>query len=141
MVRRSLPFFLILALGALPAFPQMDVPWERLAQVKLVKEAGKFVPQFQEPVQQLSGEEIQLRGFMLPLDQAPRQAHFILSANPVADCFFCMPGGPETLVEVKLGTGVEFSYDPIVISGRLELLTDDPMGMYYRLTEARLQAD
>jgi hypothetical protein len=141
MVRRSLPLFLILLLVALPASAQMDVPWERLAQVKLVKESGKFVPEFQEPVQQLSGEEIQLRGFMLPLDQAPRQAHFILSANPVADCFYCMPGGPETLVEVKLGTAVEFSYDPIVISGRLELLKDDPMGMYYRLTEARLQTD
>lgn len=141
MIRWTILLLLVLMWAALPAYAQMEVPWERLAQVKLVKEEGKFVPQFLEPVQQLNGEEIQLKGFMLPLDQAPKQAHFILSANPVADCFYCMPGGPETLVEVKLSTAVEFSYNPITISGRLELLQDDPLGMYYRLTEARLQTD
>ena len=96
----------------------MDVSWEMLAQVKLVKDDARYVPQFEGEVEKLKGQEIQLQGFMLPLDQAAKQQHFILSANPVADGFFCMPGSPETLIEVKTEKAVEFSYDPNMISGK-----------------------
>lgn len=121
----------------LTAHAQQDVSWETLSQVKLTKADNKFVPKFETPVAQLSGQQIQVKGFMMPLEQAAKQKHFILSANPVQNCFYCLPGGPESLVEVRLEKPVEFSYDPITIAGRLELLKDDPMGMYYRLTDAR----
>jgi hypothetical protein len=135
----------LLLLGALFLMPlaanaQMNVAWETLGQVKLVKADGQFVPEFEAAVQQLEGQQVRLKGFMLPLDQASKQQHFILSANPVANCFFCMPGGPESLVEIKADKAVEFSYDPIEISGTLELLQDDPMGMYYRITSAKINS-
>ena len=43
------------------------------------------------------------------------------------------------MVEVKLREAVDFKYDPIVVRGKLELLTDDPMGMYYRMEGASLE--
>lgn len=138
MNRRFLPFvFALIFFLPLPAQAQQDVSWDVLAQVKLAKADNKFVPKFEAPVAQLQGQEIQIKGFMMPLEQAAKQQHFILSANPVQNCFYCLPGGPESLVEVRTERPIEFSYDPITIAGRLELLSDDPMGMYYRLADAR----
>ena len=138
MNRRFLPFvFALIFFLPLSAQAQQDVSWDVLAQVKLAKADNKFVPKFEAPVAQLQGQEIQIKGFMMPLEQATKQQHFILSANPVQNCFYCLPGGPESLVEVRTERPIEFSYDPITIAGRLELLSDDPMGMYYRLADAR----
>lgn len=127
------------ALYIQPVVAQAVTDWEVLAEVSLVEQGIMFVPSFGEPVQALSNREVRLRGFMLPLEEAPRQQHFILSANPVQNCFFCLPGGPESMVEVKLREAVDFKYDPIVVRGKLELLTDDPMGMYYRMEGASLE--
>ena len=139
MSRRLLACLLPLLFAGV-AFGQ-TTSWDTMAQVRLVKQDGRYVPEFEAAVLELAGTEIQLKGFMLPLDQSPKQAHFLLSANPVAECFFCLPGGPESLVEVKLDGEIDFSYDPIAIAGTLELLEDDPMGMYYRLVSARVATD
>lgn len=112
--------------------------WDVLAKVETVEKDLLMVPNFSEDVQALDGQVIQLRGYIMPLDQAKEQKHFVLSANPVAGCYFCVPGGPESMVEVKAKKKVKFGYNPITISGTLELLADDPMGMYYRLTDAQL---
>jgi hypothetical protein len=64
-----------------------------------------------------------------------RQSHFILSAMPQT-CSFCMPGGPEQLVEVKSAKPVKYTFEPVVLTGKLAVLKDDPTGVYYRLTEA-----
>lgn len=124
---------------ALPAAAQSDVSWETLGQVKLVRADARFVPEFEDAVRALDGQRVQVEGFMLPLQQAAEQQHFILSAFPVADCFYCMPGGPEAMIEVRLSSPVAFSYDPTTVSGTLELLDDDPMGMYYRLVDAETE--
>ena len=34
------------------------------------------------------------------------------------------------------GAGWQVANEPIVVSGKLEVLKDDPMGLYYRLTDA-----
>jgi hypothetical protein len=112
--------------------------WEVLSKVKVVEKDNLLAPEFSEEVLSLNGKRVTLRGYMMPLDQAKKQKNFILSANPVAACYFCLPGGPETMVEVKALKSVPFNYNPIVVTGKLELLEDDPMGMYYRLVDAEL---
>ncbi len=135
---RYLSVLLLLVL-AVPVSAQTDVAWETLAQVKLVRADARFVPEFEQQVRSLAGQSVTVEGFMLPLEQAAEQAHFILSAFPVANCFYCMPGGPEAMIEVRLGGPIAFSYDPLTVSGTLELLEDDPMGMYYRLVDAKTE--
>lgn len=122
----------------LVAFGQQEISWQTLQQVNFSKEGGQYVLQFGDDVQQLDGKEVKLQGFMMPLDQAAKQQNFILSANPVTSCFYCLPGGPESMVEVKAQSGVEFSYSPVTLAGKLELLRNDPSGMYYRLSDARM---
>jgi len=130
--------------GALPPSPYMDKPlpelkgvvsWRTLSQVQAVKVKDRFMPQFSNNVTALDKKEIRLQGFMMPLDMGEKQKRFILSALPPS-CAFCLPGGPDQLVEVQAKTAVKYGFEPIVISGKLTVLRDDPMGLYYRLTEA-----
>jgi uncharacterized protein len=77
-----------------------------------------------------------VQGFMMPLDASERQHHFILSSVPTT-CSFCIPAGPEGLVEVRATSPVRYSIDPVVVEGRLAVLENDPYGLFYRLTDAR----
>ena len=111
------------------------VSWRLLAQVELVKVKDRFQPQFSAGVAALDAKEVKLQGFMLPLEMGDKQSHFVLAAMPV-DCAFCMPGGPESLVEVKAKQPIAYGNSPLVLSGRLAVLKDDPAGIFYRLTDA-----
>lgn len=128
----------------LPPSPYLDKPlpemkgvvsWKTLGEVKPVKQKDKFVPEFAKSVAALDKKEVKLQGFMMPLDMGEKQARFILTSMPPS-CAFCLPGGPEQLVEVLAKTPVKYGFEPIVLSGRFSVLRDDPMGLYYRLTEA-----
>lgn len=124
------------AAAAKPLPERKDVvSWRLLAQVELVKLKDRYAPQYAAAVTALDKKEVKLQGFMLPLQMGDQQSHFVLTAMPQS-CAFCVPGGPEQLVEVKTKKPVAYGYDPIVLSGRLEILKDDPNGLFYRLTDA-----
>lgn len=113
------------------------VSWNLLAQIEAVPQGNTFVPRFDKAIRQLDGKIVRLQGFMLPLGMGEKQQHFVLTATPPT-CAFCLPGGPDSVIEVKASTPIKFGYEAIALSGRLELLKNDPMGLYYRLGEARL---
>ena len=115
--------------------PTGVLPWEKFANVTLVKEKDRYVPRFGAELAALEKKELRVQGFMMPLDTGARQKRFLLSALP-PECGFCMPGGPEQVVEVQAKTPVKYVLEPIVISGRLVLVRDDPGGLLYRLTDA-----
>ena len=112
------------------------VSWKLLAQVELVKVKDRYQPQFAAAVAALDSKEVKVQGFMMPLEMGDKQSHFILSAMP-QDCAFCMPGGPEQLVEVRTTKPVKYTFDPVVLTGKLAVLKDDPTGVFYRLTDAQ----
>ena len=111
------------------------VSWKLLSQVELVKQKDRYVPQFASGVNALDQKQVKVQGFMMPLEPGEKQAHFVLSAMPQT-CAFCMPGGPEQLVEVKMKTPVKYTFDAVVVAGRLTVLKDDPTGVFYRLIDA-----
>ena len=111
------------------------VSWKLLAQVELVKVKDRYEPQFSSGVAALDAKEVKVQGFMMPLEMGDKQSHFILSATPQS-CAFCMPGGPESLVEVKTRKPIAYGMDAVVLSGKLLVLKDDPTGVFYRLTDA-----
>jgi hypothetical protein len=100
-----------------------------------VKQKDRYVPKFAQSVAQLDQKEVKIQGFMMPLQVGDKQSHFVLSAMPVT-CSFCMPGGPEQLVEVKTKRPVKYSFEPVVVTGRLSVLKDDPTGVFYRISDA-----
>ncbi len=111
------------------------VSWRLLAQVELVKLKDRYQPQFAAGVAALDAKEVKLQGFMMPLEMGDKQSHFILSATPQS-CAFCMPGGPESMVEVKAKKPLAFGLEPVILTGKLAVLKDDPTGVFYRLTDA-----
>ncbi|MGZ3242027.1 MAG: DUF3299 domain-containing protein, partial [Burkholderiaceae bacterium] len=74
-------------------------------------------------------------GFMMPLEPGVKQKHFLLSVNP-GTCAYCMPAGPDGVVEVTSKIPVKYSYEPVVVSGKMAVLKNDPTGLFYRMTEA-----
>jgi hypothetical protein len=40
------------------------------------------------------------------------------------------------MVEVKSKAPVKYTLEPVVLTGKLSILKDDPTGVFYRLTDA-----
>jgi hypothetical protein len=131
---------------SLPIDPQLlnDLPelkgvvsWKLLGQVKSVQVGSKFVPEFAAEVRQLDKQEVRLQGYMMPIVAGETHNHFLLTMRP-PHCPFCLSIGPEYIVEVKSKGPIKHTYEPIVVAGRLNVLSDDPFGLYYRLVDAQL---
>jgi len=111
------------------------VSWKLLSSVQTKTEKNRVVPTFPAQVQALDAKTVRVQGFMLPLEPGDKQKHFLLSAVPTT-CSFCIPAGPEGLIEVRSKTPVPYSLEPVVVEGRLAVLEKDPYGLYYRVTDA-----
>ena len=131
---------------ALPVDPQLlnDLPevkgvvsWKLLGQVKTAQVGQRFVPEFTAEIRKLDQQDVKLQGYMMPIAAGEKHDHFLLTMRP-ADCPFCLSVGPEYIVEVKAKASIKHTYEPVVLAGRLNVLRDDPYGLYYRLTEAQL---
>lgn len=126
--------------GANSPFPPLAartdvVPWSVLTAVKTKNEKNRILPVFNLDQMALNQKTQRIQGFMMPLDPGEKQKHFLLSSVPLT-CAFCLPGGPESMVEVKTKTPVKYSMEPVVVEGRFLVLNDDSYGLYYRITDA-----
>ena len=113
------------------------VSWKVLSQVKTSQVGQRFLPEFAPEIRKLDQQEVKLQGYMMPIATGEKHDHFLLTMRP-ADCPFCLSVGPEYIVEVKAKTSIKHTYEPVIIAGRLNVLRDDPYGLYYRLTDAQL---
>jgi uncharacterized protein len=111
------------------------VSWKTLSQVEPVKQGGKMVPQFSRDIMGLDKTDVRVQGFIIPLDMGDKQKHFLLSAVP-PHCPFCMPAGPDAIVEVHAKKPLGYGFEPIIVTGRFAVLKDDPAGVLYRMTDA-----
>jgi hypothetical protein len=109
--------------------------WSVLTDVKTKVEKNRMLPVFSTPVLALNLKSQRIQGFMMPLDPGEKQKHFLLSSVPLT-CSFCVPGGPESMVEVKTKTPIKYSLEPVVVEGQFAVLKDDPNGLYYRMSDA-----
>ncbi|MBI5276649.1 MAG: DUF3299 domain-containing protein [Burkholderiales bacterium] len=111
------------------------VPWSLLTDVKTKAVDNKIVPVFAREQLALDQKKQRVQGFMMPLEPGEKQKHFLLSSVPLT-CAFCVPGGPESMIEVKTKEPVKYTQEPVTIEGRFAVLNDDPYGLYYRVTDA-----
>ena len=133
---------------SLPVDPQLlnDLPelngvvsWRLLGQVKSAQVGSKVVPEFAPEISKLDKQDVRLQEYMLPIVAGETHDHFLLTMRP-PHCPFCLSIGPEYIVEVKSRAPIRHTYEPVVVAGRLNVLRDDPFGLYYRLTDAQLAA-
>lgn len=138
----------ILSIAALFAFTAtqplqaQDTTWKILAKITFKKEYNEMmgfkvdVPVFSENVQKLEGEEITVRGYIIPKEGYKDHTEFIFSAYPYSMCFFCGGAGPETVMEVYASEPIEYTAEPITLRGKLELNDDDINRLIYAIRDA-----
>lgn len=111
------------------------VPWSTLSDLTKKTTKDAVLPVFSARQKALNKTVQRIQGFMVPLDAKATQTHFLLTSVPLT-CAFCIPGGPESMVEVKASKPVRYSLEPVVVEGQFTLLPNDPYGLYYRLVSA-----
>lgn len=111
------------------------VSWTVLSAVKTRAEGNRLLPAFEKTQLALNQKTQRVQGFMMPLEPGEKQSHFLLTSVPMS-CSFCTPGGPESMVEVRTKTPVKYTLDPVTVEGKFAVLSDDPYGLYYRITDA-----
>jgi len=112
------------------------VSWQLLSSVTSRTEKNRLVPVFPEAIQALNSQSVKLEGFMMPLEPGEKQRHFLLSSVPTT-CSFCVPAGPEGLVEVRSRAPVRYTLEPVMVEGKIAVLTNDPYGLFYRIVDAQ----
>lgn len=119
-----------------PIEARADVlPWSVLTHVKTKIERNAVIPVYPNTIMALDQKSQRVQGYMMPLDPGEKQKHFLLSSVPLT-CAFCVPGGPESMVEVKTKSPVKYSMEVVVVEGHFAVLKNDPYGLYYRMTDA-----
>jgi len=130
-----------------PSFfaPLTDIPgvvsWSLLGKATTVKaKKGRMVPHYTPEISALDNTDVKVQGFMMPLEPGQKQKHFLLTVTS-ASCPYCLPAGPEGVVEIKSKTPVKFTYAPIIMEGKFKVLANDSMGLYYRITDAAMGSE
>jgi hypothetical protein len=114
------------------------LPWSLLSKATTVKaKGGRMVPKYTAEITALDQTDVKVQGFMMPLQPGQKQKHFLLTVTS-ASCPFCLPAGPEGVVEINSKAPVKFTYAPMVMSGKMTVLKSDSMGLYYRINDASL---
>jgi hypothetical protein len=120
-----------------PPLPERGdvVPWSLLTSAKTRVENNRVLPAFDKSQLALDQKTQRVQGFMMPLEPGEKQTHFLLSSVPLT-CAFCLPGGPESMVEVKSRKPVKYTLDAVTVEGKFAVLNDDEYGLFYRITDA-----
>jgi len=129
-----------LLVAATPPEKGILITWNTLADVKYQRRLNEeydlyfMYPAFGAKVKSLEGKLIRIRGYMIPVDEYGRR--YVISARPMAQCFFCGGAGPESLIELQLKkNGLRFKTDEIrTVTGILRLNGNDIDHLSYILT-------
>ena len=125
-------------------FSQNIITWELLKNVEFDEiwseefQAYYMVPKFSESVKEMDGKDVQIRGFIIPVDIV--QDYYVLSANPYSSCFFCGQAGPESVMEIQMIKKYEgLRMDQVLtFKGTLKLNVDDIYQLNYILKDAEI---
>ena len=89
--------------------------WKTLAKITFKKEYDDLLgfkvdrPVFSEDIQKLSGKEVTVTGYIIPVEGYKSHTEFIFSAYPYNMCFFCGGAGPESVMEVISKEPIKYS--------------------------------
>lgn len=122
--------------------PQSEDPlWDTLmtSKVHVNGATGLYEISFSDGVKALEGKKIKISGFLLPLEATETFSRVLLSRKTPA-CFFCLPGGPNEIIEVHTARPISWSDDLVTFDGTLNLVQDEETGMVYVMQETKLVA-
>lgn len=119
--------------------------WETLSKLELIKSYDDLLgeevemPAFSKELKSFEGKIITLEGYVIPLEQNVSSDYFVLSRFPFNSCFFCGNAGPETVAEIYSNKKFDFKDQKVQVTGKLELNADDPLHLFYIISEASVK--
>jgi len=134
---------LLLTVGIASAQEAIDNKvWKALASVEYKiseDEYGElYVPEFSEAAKAMEGKVVTVPGYIIPFEGLFKPKHVIVSSLPLASCFFCGSGGPETVMEVYLNEAVDYTESIVAFKGKLKLNDEDYEQLMYILEDAEM---
>ncbi len=108
-----IPFFLLIVTLC---FSQEKITWADLAHVKFTEkyfpdyDDSFLFPEFLPAVKALQSKKITIKGYFL----SPDGDLTVLSKGPMASCYFCGAGGPETAMELQFKDKPSFKTDDVI---------------------------
>jgi hypothetical protein len=132
----------LLVFSQFSASAQTSNVWKSLAEVTYKISQDNFgelyVPVFSENIKKLEGKVVEADGYIIPFEGMFKPEHIILSSLPLAECFFCGSGGPETVMEAMMATPIKYTSKRVKVRGTLTLNAKDPEKLMYILKNAKL---
>ena len=132
------------------SLPEGGTPWKIFADTGMdeytFEDSDGFEwtgvrPEFKDEIKQLANKKILVQGYMFPLDQNEKQKTFLLIPFPV-HCPYYPHASSNLIIEVHADDPIVYSYDPVNITGMLELVPkDDLYNIFFRLKKANLVAN
>jgi len=137
-------FLLTAALTISAATSPLLINWKKLSDVEFTRKLNKEVsmyflyPTFGPSVKALQGKEIQIKGYIIPVDE--NENIYVVSAQPMAMCFFCGGSGPESIMELQFKNKKQrFKTDEVrTVKGILQLNPTDIEHLNYILKNAEV---
>ena len=137
-------FLLTAALTISAATGPLLINWKKLSDVEFTRKLNKEVsmyflyPTFGPSVKALQGKEIQIKGYIIPVDE--NENIYVVSAQPMAMCFFCGGSGPESIMELQFKNKKQrFKTDEVrTVKGILQLNPTDIEHLNYILKNAEV---
>ena len=124
----------------------IQLDWKMLGHIKFneqfTPELDAYVPYpiFHPTIKQMEGKKIEIKGYIIPIDEVGDDKLLVLSAYPFTNCFFCGGAGPETVMDIHINeTHKRFKQDAVTtFRGKLRLNDSDLYYLNYILEEAEL---
>ncbi|MEM7660122.1 MAG: DUF3299 domain-containing protein [Bacteroidota bacterium] len=142
-MNRLLLIYLLIWMGgfaSLKGQEHLPLQWDQLTDVKFAKPApGKYgfaagEATFGETIQELAGQEIEIKGYMLPITADNKE--YILSRYSFDQCFFCGGAGKESVIMLYPDDQFEFELDEIVTFQGVLHLHRSPDSLAFSLQRA-----
>ncbi len=116
-----------------------DPTWDILKTTRLTTDARGMVHAEVPPkVQALSGQQMSVSGFILPIEASPKFQHFILSRYS-PQCPFCPSGTPSEMIEVMSKKPAQAGNYMVFIQGKFGVQNKVEDGLFFRIDDAEFE--
>ncbi|PWJ43771.1 DUF3299 domain-containing protein [Sediminitomix flava] len=140
MLKKSLIFLLLLfQIDGIAKVDNNEELWKKLLKLdweyvySSTYKSDLEVPIFTKDVKALAGEEVELNGFLLPLNT--EDGSLILSLYPMSSCFFCGGAGIESVVAVFPQKKEKYDLEKVTFKGTFKINRSSE-GLIYQIEDA-----
>jgi hypothetical protein len=124
-----------------------EVNWPLLAKVDFEERYNEeledyiYYPIFHNDIKAFNNQPVQIKGYVIPIEETGSEDVLILSAFPFSNCFFCGNAGPESVIDVQLKKNQKKRFrqdEQLSFKGTLVLNDSDVYYLNYILEDAEI---